>query len=154
MFIGLIYLGILCAYGYSQSYLLKHNGVITNIFFTHILISVVITCLQWVPSVIVRKVLCKKKLVNAIQISFDIVDSIFKISQLFIFCWIVWNNKLFSCHHQRRITKTIDIFYFTDILTQINQLLALASKGSPSFQMKNWTLLFLYCSTSYHHHMT
>ncbi|MBR4707694.1 MAG: hypothetical protein IKP29_06535, partial [Pseudobutyrivibrio sp.] len=60
MFIGLIYLGILCAYGYSQDYLLKHNGVITNIFFTHILISLVITCLQWVPRVIVKKVLCKK----------------------------------------------------------------------------------------------
>ncbi len=72
MFIGLIYLGILCAYGYSQSYLLKHNGVITNIFFTHILISVVITCLQWVPGFIVKKLLRKKKMSTIDHVQRDV----------------------------------------------------------------------------------
>ena len=42
MLIGLTFLGILCLRGYSTSYLLKHNGVITNIFFCHLYIVVAI----------------------------------------------------------------------------------------------------------------
>lgn len=42
MLISLFYLGILCYIGYSRQYLLKHNGVITNIFFTHLFMVVAI----------------------------------------------------------------------------------------------------------------
>ncbi len=59
MFIGLGYLGLMCLYGYSNGYLLKHNGVITNIFFTHLFLFVVIACLQWVPKLIIKKALPK-----------------------------------------------------------------------------------------------
>ncbi len=59
MGIGLLMLGIMCLAGYSNDYLLKHNGVITNIFFTHIFISVVIAALQWVPGFIIKKTLAK-----------------------------------------------------------------------------------------------
>ncbi len=61
LFICLSYLGIMCLYGYSNDYLLKHNGVITNIFFTHLFIMVVITFLQWVPGVIIKKSLCGRR---------------------------------------------------------------------------------------------
>ena len=42
MAIALAFLGILCFRGYSTDYLLKHNGVITNIFFCHLYIIVAI----------------------------------------------------------------------------------------------------------------
>lgn len=61
MIIGLCYLGIMCFYGYSTEYLLKHNGVITNIFFTHIFISVVILFLQWIPGLLIKKFILNKK---------------------------------------------------------------------------------------------
>ena len=47
MIIGLAFLGILCLRGYSTSYLLKHNGVITNIFFCHLYIVVAIYILHF-----------------------------------------------------------------------------------------------------------
>ncbi|MCR5415721.1 MAG: hypothetical protein K6E79_02865 [Pseudobutyrivibrio sp.] len=57
MIMALVYLGIMCAYGYSTDYLLKHNGVITNIFFTHLFMIVVIFALHFIPD----KVLKSKK---------------------------------------------------------------------------------------------
>ncbi len=60
MLICLAFLGIMCFYGYSTDYLLKHNGVITNIFFTHIFISVVILVMQWIPGFIIKKALLRK----------------------------------------------------------------------------------------------
>lgn len=57
MIIGLANLGILCAYGYSTGYLLKHNGVITNIFFTHLFMIVMIFLLHFIPG----KLIAKKK---------------------------------------------------------------------------------------------
>ncbi len=61
MIICLAFLGILCFHGYSTEYLLKHNGVITNIFFTHLFISVIIAVFQWVPGFMIKKLLLKKK---------------------------------------------------------------------------------------------
>lgn len=49
MIIGLSHLGILCAYGYSTTYLLKHNGVITNIFFSHLYMIVAIFIMHFIP---------------------------------------------------------------------------------------------------------
>ncbi len=51
MLLGLSHLGILCAYGYSTSYLLKHNGVITNIFFSHLYMIVAIFIMHFVPEI-------------------------------------------------------------------------------------------------------
>ncbi|MBP3262045.1 MAG: hypothetical protein J6M45_06765, partial [Pseudobutyrivibrio sp.] len=48
MLIGLTFLGILCLRGYSTEYLLKHNGVITNIFFCHLYIIVAIFIMHFV----------------------------------------------------------------------------------------------------------
>jgi hypothetical protein len=61
MIMALAFLSVMCEYGYSQEYLLKHNGVITNIFITHIVISVVIACFQWVPGLIIKKTIRRKK---------------------------------------------------------------------------------------------
>ncbi|MCR5467590.1 MAG: hypothetical protein K6F37_01405 [Lachnospiraceae bacterium] len=47
MLLGLTYLGIMCAYGYFTGYLLKHNGVITNIFLVHVYLVVVIFILHF-----------------------------------------------------------------------------------------------------------
>ncbi len=55
MIMGLTYLGILCLYGYSTSYLLKHNGVITNIFFCHLYIVVAIFVLHFIPEIHFKK---------------------------------------------------------------------------------------------------
>lgn len=55
MIMGLTYLGILCLYGYSTSYLLKHNGVITNIFFCHLYIVVTIFVLHFIPEIYFKK---------------------------------------------------------------------------------------------------
>ncbi|SET11105.1 hypothetical protein SAMN02910413_1798 [Pseudobutyrivibrio sp. C4] len=55
MIMGLTYLGILCLYGYSTSYLLKHNGVITNIFFCHLYIVVAIFVLHFIPEIYFKK---------------------------------------------------------------------------------------------------
>lgn len=55
MIMGLTYLGILCLYGYSTSYLLKHNGVITNIFFCHLYIVVAIFVLHFIPEFYFKK---------------------------------------------------------------------------------------------------
>ena len=55
MIMGLTYLGILCLYGYSTSYLLKHNGVITNIFFCHLYILVAIFVLHFIPEIYFKK---------------------------------------------------------------------------------------------------
>ena len=55
MIIALSYLGILCAYGYYTGYLLKHNGVITNIFFTHLFMVVVIFVLHFIPGAMLKK---------------------------------------------------------------------------------------------------
>lgn len=38
----LFYLGMMCYFGYSTDYLLTHNGVITNIFITHLFMCVAI----------------------------------------------------------------------------------------------------------------
>jgi len=48
MIMGLTFLGILCLRGYSTLYLLKHNGVITNLFFCHLYIIVAIFILHFV----------------------------------------------------------------------------------------------------------
>lgn len=48
MAIALAFLGILCFRGYSTDYLLKHNGVITNIFFCHLYIIVAIFIMHFV----------------------------------------------------------------------------------------------------------
>ena len=58
MIMGLTYLGIMCLYGYNTGYLLKHNGVITNIFFVHVYIIVVIFLLHFIPEILLRN---KKK---------------------------------------------------------------------------------------------
>jgi uncharacterized membrane protein len=60
MILALINLAILCAYGYSTGYLLKHNGVITNIFFVHLYIIVMIFILHFIPVRIVAKNKVKK----------------------------------------------------------------------------------------------
>ena len=57
MIMALTNLGIMCAYGYSTKYLLKHNGVITNIFFTHLYMILAIFILRFIP----YKVMVKKK---------------------------------------------------------------------------------------------
>ena len=51
MVIALAFLGILCLHGYSTDYLLKHNGVITNIFFCHLYIVVAIFILHFAVNV-------------------------------------------------------------------------------------------------------
>lgn len=58
MIMGLAYLGIMCFYGYSTGYLLKHNGVITNIFFVHLFIIVAIFFLHFIPEILFKN---KKK---------------------------------------------------------------------------------------------
>ncbi len=55
MFMALIYTSIMCLVGFSTGYLLKHNGVVTNIFFTHLFMCVVIIVLQFVPKKIFAK---------------------------------------------------------------------------------------------------
>lgn len=54
MLMALTYLGIMCLYGYSTEYLLKHNGVITNIFFTHLFIIVAMFITHFVAYKIVQ----------------------------------------------------------------------------------------------------
>ncbi len=49
LFLALVYLSGMCAYGYSDGYLLKHNGVITNVFFTHLFMFVAIFLLRFIP---------------------------------------------------------------------------------------------------------
>ncbi len=58
MFMALAYLGIMCLYGYSTEYLLKHNGVITNIFFTHLFIIVAMFVTHFVAYKIVQGKAC------------------------------------------------------------------------------------------------
>ena len=60
MLLALANLAILCAYGYSTGYLLKHNGVITNIFFVHLYIIVMIFILHFIPARLVAKKKVKK----------------------------------------------------------------------------------------------
>lgn len=60
MIMALINLAILCAYGYSTGYLLKHNGVITNIFFVHLYVIVMIFILHFIPVRLVAKKKVKK----------------------------------------------------------------------------------------------
>ena len=60
MIMALVNLAILCAYGYSTGYLLKHNGVITNIFFVHVYIIVMIFILHFIPAKLVAKKKVKK----------------------------------------------------------------------------------------------
>ena len=55
MIMALINLAILSAYGYSTGYLLKHNGVITNVFFIHLYIIVAIFILHFIPAKLVAK---------------------------------------------------------------------------------------------------
>lgn len=54
MIMGLTYLGIMCLYGFSDGYLLKHNGVITNIFFVHLYIIVAIFFLHFIPEILLK----------------------------------------------------------------------------------------------------
>ncbi|QFJ55192.1 hypothetical protein FXF36_10125 [Pseudobutyrivibrio xylanivorans] len=54
MLMALAYLGIMCLYGYSNDYLLKHNGVITNIFFTHLFIIVAMFVTHFVVYAVVK----------------------------------------------------------------------------------------------------
>ncbi len=49
MLIAYAYLGIMCAYGYNNGYLIKHNGVITNIFFTHLFMVLAIFIFRFFP---------------------------------------------------------------------------------------------------------
>lgn len=58
MFMALTYLGIMCLYGYSTEYLLKHNGVITNIFFTHLFIIVAMFVTHFVAYKVVQGKTC------------------------------------------------------------------------------------------------
>ena len=60
MIMALVNLSILCAYGYSTGYLLKHNGVITNVFFVHLYIIVMIFILHFIPVRLVAKKKVKK----------------------------------------------------------------------------------------------
>lgn len=60
MFMALTFLGIMCLYGYSTEYLLKHNGVITNIFFTHLFIIVAMFITHFVAYKIVQGKTCVK----------------------------------------------------------------------------------------------
>lgn len=46
MVMGLAYLSLLAFYGYRTGYLLKHNGVITNIFFAHLFMCAAIFILH------------------------------------------------------------------------------------------------------------
>ncbi|SDB04819.1 hypothetical protein SAMN02910298_00065 [Pseudobutyrivibrio sp. YE44] len=55
MIMALAYLGIMCLYGYSNDYLLKHNGVITNIFFTHLFMIVAMFVTHFIAYGIVKK---------------------------------------------------------------------------------------------------
>ena len=55
LIIALIYLGAMCAYGYTSGYLLKHNGVITNIFFTHLYMVIVIVFMHFIPEKLIKK---------------------------------------------------------------------------------------------------
>lgn len=55
MIMALANLAILCAYGYSTGYLLKHNGVITNIFFVHLYVIVAIFIFHFIPAKLVAK---------------------------------------------------------------------------------------------------
>ncbi|MCR4566665.1 MAG: hypothetical protein K5769_01330 [Pseudobutyrivibrio sp.] len=54
MIIALAYVGILCAYGYSNEYLLKHNTVILNVFFVHIFIIACIFVMRFIPVVMFK----------------------------------------------------------------------------------------------------
>ena len=54
MLMALAFLGILCLRGYSTDYLLKHNGVITNIFFCHLYIVVAISVLHFAVDIILN----------------------------------------------------------------------------------------------------
>ncbi len=60
MFMALVYLGVMCLYGYSNDYLLKHNGVITNIFFTHLFMIVAMFVTHFIAYKMVRKAIYKK----------------------------------------------------------------------------------------------
>ncbi|SEA19085.1 hypothetical protein SAMN02910384_01004 [Pseudobutyrivibrio sp. ACV-2] len=68
MIMALTFLGIMCLYGYSTEYLLKHNGVITNIFFTHLFIIVAMFITHFVAYKIVQGKTCvKTKRTNRIE---------------------------------------------------------------------------------------
>ena len=60
MFMALVYLGVMCLYGYSNDYLLKHNGVITNIFFTHLFMIVAMFVTHFIAYKMARKAIYKK----------------------------------------------------------------------------------------------
>lgn len=61
MLMALVYLGIMCLYGFSTGYLLKHNGVITNIFFTHLFIIAAMFLTHFVAYRIVSRKTKKQK---------------------------------------------------------------------------------------------
>lgn len=61
MLMALAYLGIMCLYGYSTGYLLKHNGVITNIFFTHLFMIVAMFVTHFIAYGLVVKKTGKQK---------------------------------------------------------------------------------------------
>lgn len=61
MLMALAYLGIMCMYGYSTEYLLKHNGVITNIFFTHLFMIVAMFVTHFIAYRFVNKKHSKRK---------------------------------------------------------------------------------------------
>lgn len=55
MLLALFYTGIMCLYGFTSGYLLKHNGVITNIFFAHLFMCVAIWLTHFIPEIIVSR---------------------------------------------------------------------------------------------------
>ena len=55
MLMALGYLGIMCLYGFFTGYLLKHNGVITNIFFTHLFMIVAMFVTHFIAYALVKK---------------------------------------------------------------------------------------------------
>lgn len=61
MMVLLCYTAIMCLYGFSTQYLIKHNGVITNIFFTHLFMCVAIFFLSRIAKVMVSKKVSKVK---------------------------------------------------------------------------------------------
>lgn len=76
MIMGLTFLGLLCLWGYSTAYLLKHNGVITNIFFCHLYIIVAIFILHFVVEAYFSKRKSKKTKKKPIENNEIFVDEV------------------------------------------------------------------------------
>ena len=55
MLLALMYIGLLCLYGFNSGYLLIHNGVITNTFIAHLFMVVAIILLHRIPLMIIRR---------------------------------------------------------------------------------------------------